>query len=148
MNFAARATCSSALVHSGHISARLWNLQAVRGEYIKCGTAETFHEKVRLYLPSGQGRTNRMGGILMLSKRSTYWVLSLFLAVPFLAASAPAAQYQGGGQGGPMRGGGPRGPMSPDDRLKQMTKDFNLTADQQTKIKPILVDAAEEDGGS
>ena len=35
----------------------------------------------------------------------------------------------------------PRGPMSPDDRLKQMTKDFNLTADQQTKIKPILVDS-------
>jgi Spy/CpxP family protein refolding chaperone len=28
--------------------------------------------------------------------------------------------------------------MSTDDRLKQMTKDLNLTADQQTKIKPIL----------
>ena len=34
-----------------------------------------------------------------------------------------------------------RGPMSPDDRLKQLTKDFNLTADQQAKIKPILVDS-------
>ena len=30
--------------------------------------------------------------------------------------------------------------MSPDDQLKRMTKDFNLTADQQGKIKPILVD--------
>ena len=30
--------------------------------------------------------------------------------------------------------------MSPDDQLKRMTKDFNLTADQQSKIKPILVD--------
>ena len=30
--------------------------------------------------------------------------------------------------------------MSPDDRLKRMTKEFNLTADQQSKIKPILVD--------
>jgi len=30
--------------------------------------------------------------------------------------------------------------MSPDDRLKQMTKNFKLTADQQTKIKPILED--------
>jgi len=30
--------------------------------------------------------------------------------------------------------------MSPDDQLKQMTKDFKLTADQQVKIKPILVD--------
>jgi len=28
--------------------------------------------------------------------------------------------------------------MSPDERLKQMTKDFNLTANQQTMIKPIL----------
>ena len=31
--------------------------------------------------------------------------------------------------------------MSPDDQLKRMTKDLNLTADQQAKIKPILVDA-------
>jgi len=85
----------------------------------------------------------------MRSNRSIYWALSLFLALPFLPASAPAAQYQGGGpgggqgggQGGGMRGGGPRGPMSPDDRLKQMTKDFNLTADQQAKIKPILVES-------
>jgi Spy/CpxP family protein refolding chaperone len=30
--------------------------------------------------------------------------------------------------------------MSPDEQLKRMTKDFNLTADQQAKIKPILVD--------
>jgi Spy/CpxP family protein refolding chaperone len=81
----------------------------------------------------------------MRSKRSIYWALSIFLALPFLPASAPAAQYQGGGpgggQGGGMRGGGQHGPMSPDDRLKQMTKDFNLTADQQAKIKPILVES-------
>ena len=67
-------------------------------------------------------------------------MLSLFLAVPFVGGSAVAAQYQGGGQGGP-RDGGRRGPMSPDDRLKQMTKDFKLTSDQQAKIKPILEDA-------
>jgi Spy/CpxP family protein refolding chaperone len=30
--------------------------------------------------------------------------------------------------------------MSPDDRLKQMTTDLNLTADEQAKIKPILED--------
>ena len=76
----------------------------------------------------------------MQSKRSIYWALSFLLAMPFLAATTPAAQYQGGGQGGPMMGGGRRGPMSPDDRLKQMTKMFNLTDDQQAKIKPILVD--------
>jgi len=54
--------------------------------------------------------------------------------IPFLAAGARAAQPQGGE-------GGRRGPMSPDDRLKQMTKNFSLTADQQAKIKPVLVDA-------
>ena len=77
----------------------------------------------------------------MISNRRCTWILSLLLAVPFLAGSAAAAQYQGGGgprgQAGP---GGRPGPMSPDDRLKQMTKDFNLTSDQQAKIKPILVD--------
>ena len=30
--------------------------------------------------------------------------------------------------------------MSPDEALKRLTKDFNLTANQQAKIKPILVD--------
>ena len=77
----------------------------------------------------------------MVSKRSIYLVLSLFLALPLLSISAGAAQYQGGGPGGGPRGQmGARGPMSPDDRLKQMTKDFDLTADQQKKIKPILAD--------
>jgi protein CpxP len=73
------------------------------------------------------------------------WFLTLLLAVLMLAAGSPAAPYQGGGygggQGGGQGGGGRRGPMSPDDQLKRMTKDFNLTADQQAKIKPILVDA-------
>jgi Spy/CpxP family protein refolding chaperone len=43
---------------------------------------------------------------------------------------------QGMGQGGP--GGMHHGPMSPDQRLQRMTQQLNLTADQQTKIKPIL----------
>ncbi len=30
--------------------------------------------------------------------------------------------------------------MTPDEQLKRMTKNLNLTADQQSKIKPILVD--------
>jgi Spy/CpxP family protein refolding chaperone len=77
----------------------------------------------------------------MNSKRKGLWILTLLLAVPMLASGAPAAPYQGGGPGGAQGEGGRRGPMSPDDRLKRMTKDFNLTADQQSKIKPILVDA-------
>ena len=75
----------------------------------------------------------------MNSKRKCLWILTLLLAVPMLAARAPAAQYQGGGYGGGQGEGGRRGPMSPDDQLKRMTKEFNLTADQQSKIKPILV---------
>ena len=76
----------------------------------------------------------------MISKRRCTWFLALLLAVPLGAVFAAAAQNQEEqerpkGQMGP---GGRRGPMSPDNRLKQMTKDFNLTADQQTKIKPIL----------
>src|SRR5271169_4897198 len=81
----------------------------------------------------------------MNSKRKYLWILTLLLAVPLVATGAPAAPYQGGGygggQGGGQGGGGRRGPMSPDDQLKRMTKDFDLTADQQAKIKPILVDA-------
>jgi Spy/CpxP family protein refolding chaperone len=77
----------------------------------------------------------------MNSKRKCLCILTLLLAAPMLAAGTPATPYQGGGYGGGQGGGGRRGPMSPDDQLKRMTKDFNLTADQQTKIKPILVDA-------
>ena len=71
----------------------------------------------------------------MNSKRKGLWILALALALPVLAATAP---FQGGGYGGRGEGGG-RAPMSPNDRLKQMTKEFSLTADQQSKIKPILV---------
>ena len=72
--------------------------------------------------------------------RKCHWILTLLLALPMMAAGVAAAQYQGGGYGGGQGGGGRRGPMSPDDQLKRMTKEFNLTANQQTKIKPILVD--------
>jgi periplasmic protein CpxP/Spy len=76
----------------------------------------------------------------MSSRRKCFWILTVLLAVPMMAASVPGAPYQGGGYGGGQGGGGRRGPMSPDEQLKRMTKDFNLTADQQAKIKPILAD--------
>ena len=76
----------------------------------------------------------------MNSGRYGLWILTLLLAAPILAAAVPAAPNQGGGYGGGRGEGGRRGPMSPDDQLKRMTKDFNLTDDQQSKIKPILVD--------
>jgi Spy/CpxP family protein refolding chaperone len=77
----------------------------------------------------------------MNSKRKYLWILTMLLAVPMLAISALATTYQGGGYGGGQGGGPRREPMTPDEQLKRMTKNFNLTADQQTKIKPVLVDA-------
>jgi protein CpxP len=77
----------------------------------------------------------------MRSKHTNFLrILSLLAAMPLLGVSVSAAQYQGGRPGGPRGGRGPRGRMSPDNRLKQMTKDFDLTADQPAKIKPILAD--------
>src|SRR5260370_23065544 len=75
----------------------------------------------------------------MISKRRCTWWLALLLAVPLVAGGAVAAQRQGeeGGPRGQMGPGGRRRPVSPDDRLKHMTKDFKLTTDQQTKINPI-----------
>ena len=79
---------------------------------------------------------------MMNSNRKFLFVLTLGLAVPLLWSGAPVAAYQGGGYGGGggQRGGGPRGMMSPDDQLKRLTKELDLTADQRSKIKPILVD--------
>jgi len=81
------------------------------------------------------------GGFTMFIKRNMFWLFSLVVGMLFLTP-ARAEMYQGGGDPGQMGGhGGRRGAMmSPDDRLKAMTKDFELTADQQSKIKPILAD--------
>jgi protein CpxP len=73
-----------------------------------------------------------------MTRRHSFWSLSLLLALTLFAGSG-AAQNQGGGWRG-QGSGGRRGPMSVDDRLKQLTKDLNLTSDQQAKIKPVLED--------
>jgi Spy/CpxP family protein refolding chaperone len=71
-------------------------------------------------------------------------VLTGLLATGVMLAQEPgsapeqgAPQADSGGMGG-HRGG--RGMMDPDKRLAQMTKRYNLTADQQSQIKPILAD--------
>jgi protein CpxP len=74
-------------------------------------------------------------------KNKGFWALAFLLAVPFVASGASGAPFQGGGYGGGNGAGPRREPMTPDEQLKHMTKNFNLTADQQAKIKPILVDA-------
>ncbi len=56
---------------------------------------------------------------------------ALAMALTIVGASAWA-------QMGPQAGPGGHGPMSPDQRLQMMTKQLNLTADQQEKIKPML----------
>lgn len=42
-------------------------------------------------------------------------------------------------QGQDQGGRGPR-PMDPDRQLQRLTRELDLTADQQTQIKPLLVD--------
>ena len=43
--------------------------------------------------------------------------------------------------GSPTQGPGPRGMrMDPDRQLQRLTSELNLTTDQQTKIKPLLVE--------
>ena len=76
----------------------------------------------------------------MLIKRKRLWLFSLVVAMLPLGVVAGATMYQGGEDPGQMgRHGDRRGPMmSPDERLTSMTKNFGLTADQQSKIKPIL----------
>ena len=76
----------------------------------------------------------------MLLHRRYAWILALFLAVPFLATGARAAQQQGGGEDEPKDEGARRGPVSPEERLARMTKEFTLTDSQQAQIKPILMD--------
>lgn len=59
-----------------------------------------------------------------------------------LVAMAQSGQTNDGpppsGQQGPPPGGGMRG--NPERRLERMTKELNLTADQQVKVKAILED--------
>jgi protein CpxP len=80
----------------------------------------------------------------MLLHRRHAWVLTLFLALPLLTTGARAAQQQGGGEDEQKDEAEHQGPMSPEDRLALMTKNFNLTDSQQAKIKPILVESEEK----
>lgn len=67
--------------------------------------------------------------------RARFSIFVLLLTLPILPAAGFAA-FQGEGYGRPDR----TGAVSPEQQLKRMSKEFNLTADQQSKIRPILVD--------
>jgi periplasmic protein CpxP/Spy len=75
-----------------------------------------------------------------LKRTAAVLLCSVSLVLPALAQTGttdgapPAGQQQGPPPGGGRRGGGP------EQRLERMTKELNLSADQQTKIKVILDD--------
>ena len=58
-------------------------------------------------------------------------------------APAPDASAQPGGGGGGGRGMG-RMQMTPDEQVARMTKRYNLSADQQAQIKPILANQQQQ----
>jgi Spy/CpxP family protein refolding chaperone len=62
--------------------------------------------------------------------------LTLGSAAAFAQQDSPAPDASA--QPGPGRMG--HGPMNADEQLARMTKRYNLSADQQTQIKPILAD--------
>jgi len=62
--------------------------------------------------------------------------LALGSAAAFAQQDSPAPDASA--QPGPGRMG--RQPMTPDEQVARMTKRYNLSADQQTQIKPILAD--------
>lgn len=64
--------------------------------------------------------------------KRTFLHLVMAFALAFGSAAAYAQMGQGGGEYGH------RQPMSADQRLQMMTKQLNLTSDQQQQIKPIL----------
>jgi Spy/CpxP family protein refolding chaperone len=65
---------------------------------------------------------------------------SAILAVGLLGSVSVFAQEPGGAPetAAPPGGGGHRGMMDPAQQLEGMTKRYNLSADQQTQLKPIL----------
>jgi len=61
-----------------------------------------------------------------------------------LAVAGVSAWAQMGPEGSPAGGQMGHGQMSPDQRLQMLTKQLNLTSDQQEKIKPILENESQQ----
>jgi protein CpxP len=67
--------------------------------------------------------------------------LTLGSAAAFAQQDSPAPDASAQ-QPGPGRMG--RQPMTPDEQVERMTKRYNLSADQQTQIKPIVADTQQQ----
>lgn len=65
---------------------------------------------------------------------------ALIIALATAGVSAWAQMSEGQGQGAAHG----HSPMSPDQRLQMMTKQLNLTPDQQEKIKPLLENESQQ----
>jgi protein CpxP len=82
-----------------------------------------------------------MEGFVPMKKPFSFRLQSAVLAVCLVGGAHVFAQEPGGAPEtqGPPAGGGHRGMMmDPAQQLEGMTKRYNLSADQQTQIKPIL----------
>jgi Spy/CpxP family protein refolding chaperone len=75
-----------------------------------------------------------------MKKPFSFRLQSAVLAVCLVGSAHVFAQEPGGApeSQGPPPGGGHRGMMDPAQQLEGMTKRYNLSADQQTQLKPIL----------
>jgi periplasmic protein CpxP/Spy len=71
-------------------------------------------------------------------------IKSIVLLALALVASAALAQQEPPKGAGDQPQGQRRGMPSVDDQLKNLTDKLSLTADQQTKIKPILEDQSQQ----
>ena len=75
-----------------------------------------------------------------MKKPFSFRLQSCVLAMCLVGSAHVFAQEPGAApeSQGPPPGGGHRGMMDPAQQLEGMTKRYNLSADQQTQIKPIL----------
>ncbi len=75
-----------------------------------------------------------------MKKPFSFRLQSVVLAICLMGSAHVFAQEPGGApeSQGPPPGGGHRGMMDPAQQLEGMTKRYNLSADQQTQLKPIL----------
>ena len=91
------------------------------------------------------------GGNTMMKRQICTLVLSGLLTTGVVFAqeagtapemnAQPQNNMQEGGPDGGMHG---HGRMDPEQRLAHMTKRYNLTSDQQSRIKPILADEQQQ----
>ncbi len=70
--------------------------------------------------------------------------LTLGSAAAFAQQDSPAAPDASAQQPGPGHMGMGRQPMTPDEQVARMTKRYDLSADQQTQIKPIVADTQQQ----